>query len=124
MGEHDAKQIGTQVGNRAHQQASGTTAFDDDLVFRAVALFSQLLHAGDEVGEGIALPHHLARIVPSVAQVTAAADVRVGYDDASVEHGKARDGEADGQAVAVRAVTVEVERVGGIFCKAVAAVDE
>ena len=51
--------------------------------------------------------------MPGLAHVSAAADVGVGHDDAAVEEAEAVGVEADGERVAVGAVAVYVERVGG-----------
>ncbi len=73
----------------------------------------EVLDGGDEVGEGVALLHEAAGIVPGLAHVAAAADVRVGHDDAAIEQAEAVAVEADGQRVAVGAVGVDVQ---GIRC--------
>ena len=77
----------------------------------AVAGRGQMLDGGDEVGEGVALHQHLAGIVPGLAEVAAAADVRVGHHDAAIEQAEAVGVEADGQRVSIGAVAVDVERI-------------
>ena len=71
--------------DRAHEQAAGGAAFDSDARGVAVALLREELGGFDEVGEGVALGHHFAGVVPGVAELAAAADVRVGDDQAAVE---------------------------------------
>ena len=72
----------------------------------------------------------LPAVVPLVAEFAAAADVGVGEDEAAVQEGKPRGGEADGKGVAVGSVGVDVKAVARClmldvsFGEFVAAVDE
>ncbi len=88
----------------------------DDAVRIAVAVRGEMLDGGDEVGEGVALLHEAAGIVPGLAHIAAAADVRVGHDHAAIEQAEAVAVEADRQRVAVGAVGVDVERIGRRSC--------
>ena len=97
MGEDGAEEIGTHVGDRAHQQAAGRAAFDGHARGVAVAGGGQVLDGGDEVSEGVALDQHLAGVVPGLAQVAAAADVRVGHDHAAIEQAEPIGAEAERQ---------------------------
>ncbi len=89
MREHGAEEIGPHVDDRAHQQTAGRAALDGHARRVAVARRGQMLDGGDEVGEGVALDEHLAGVVPRLAQVAAAADVRVGHDHAAIEQAQA-----------------------------------
>ncbi len=79
----------------------------------AVAGGGQVLDGGDEVGEGVALDEHLAGVVPGLAQVAAAADVRIGHHHAAIEQAQPVGAEAERQRVAIGAVAVDVERIAG-----------
>ena len=77
----------------------------------AVARGGQVLHGGDEVGEGVALDQHLAGVVPGLAQVAAAANVRVGHDHSAIEQAEPVGAEAERQRIAIGTVAVDVERI-------------
>ena len=111
VGDDGAEEIGAQVGDGAHQQAAGRAAFDGDARGVAVAGGGEVLDGGDEVGEGVALDEHFAGVVPGLAEVAAAADVRIGHDDAAIEQAEAVGAEAERQRVAVGAVAVDVEGI-------------
>ena len=109
--EDDAEELRAHVDDCAHEQTAGASAFDRYPVRRAVPFLDKVLHHGDEVREGVLLHHHLARVVPGIAKLSAAADMRVGQHDAAVQQAEARGAEADRKGVAVGAVSVDVERV-------------
>ena len=89
MRDDGAEEIGTHVGDGAHEQSAGAAAFDDEAVFRSVAVSASRCSAlVDEVGEGVLLMHHAAGVVPGLAEVAAAADVRDGHDDAAIEQAR------------------------------------
>ena len=85
MRKHGAEQVGTEIGDRAHKEAAGRAALDRDTSGVAVALAQQELRRLNEVGDGGALLHHLAGIVPWVAELAAAANVRIGDHHAAIE---------------------------------------
>jgi len=85
MRHHSAKQLGAHIGDRTHQQAACRAALDGDARRIAIARSGEVLDAGDEVREGVTLHKHLARVMPGIAQIAAAADVRVGKYDTAVE---------------------------------------
>src|SRR5262249_62160585 len=78
-------EVGAEVRHRAHEKAPGGTALDHDAILRRPAVLLELLAAGDEIGEGVHLVRHAARLVPGLAEIAAAADVRHREDDAAVE---------------------------------------
>ena len=70
-----------------------------------------MLNAGNEVGERIALNQHLARVVPRLAQVSAAANMRIGHHQAAVEQAQPIAVESDRQRISVRPIAVHIKRV-------------
>ena len=96
FGDDRLEEIRAQVGHRAHQQTAGTAAFDHELAGLRVALCDQVLGAGDEIGEGVALVQHASLIVPALAQFAAAANVRDRDNHATVEQPETRRAEVDG----------------------------
>ena len=68
-----------------------------------------MLDRGNEIGKRVALYEHLARVVPRLAQVAAAADVRIGHYHAAIEQAQPVRAEAQRQGVAIGAVAVDVE---------------
>ena len=88
LAQHHLEQVRTHVGDRAHQQAARARALNADLAALAVACRQQVLGRVDEVGKGVALGHHLAGIVPGLAHLAAAADMRDGRDHAAVQQGQ------------------------------------
>ena len=111
------------VDDRAHQEATGTSAFDRELLRRRPPRRDQRLGADDEVVERGLLVRHLAGFVPAAAEVAAAADVGDSKDDAAVEQRDARlrERRIDRDAVATVAVEEQRLRSGALL---VAAVDE
>ena len=49
--------------------------------------------------------------MPGLAEIAAAADVRIGHDDATIEKAEAVGAEAERKRIAVGAVSVNVERI-------------
>ena len=76
-------------------------------VFRRVFLVDQVLGCGNEVGEGVLLDHHLARVVPLLAHLSAAADVRDAEDHTAIQEAQPVRREVDVVRDAVRAVTLK-----------------
>ena len=85
MGNDSAKQVGTEVDDGAHQQPSRGPAFNGHARRIAVARGGQVLDGCNEVSEGVALDQHFSGVVPGLAQVAAAANVRIGHDEAAIE---------------------------------------
>ncbi len=69
---------------------------------------------GSEIGEGVEFVAHAAGVVPGFAELTAAANVRDGEDDAAVEKAEAIGTESDRHGDAVAAVTVEEQWSGAV----------
>ena len=80
-----AKKVWPQIRDRAHQQATSGAAFDGDARWVAVTSCGQVFDCSDEIGEGIPLHEHLAGIVPRLAEIAAAANMRIGNDHAAIE---------------------------------------
>src|SRR5579875_2670929 len=70
----------------------------------------QVLGAGDEVGEGVALAQHLAVVIPAAAELAAAADVRDRVHEAAVQQREPGNREARVPGDLVTAVPVEQQR--------------
>jgi len=111
VGDDGAKEVGAHVDDGAHEQASGRTTFDGHTRGVAEARGGEVLDGGDEVSEGIALDEHFAGVVPGLAEIAAAADVRIGHNDAAIEKAEAVGAEADGKRVAIGSVAVNVEGI-------------
>ena len=69
------KEVRAQVDRRAHQEAARAAALNGKTVRGRVALGDQVLGAGDEVGERVALAVHLARLAPVFAHLAAPSDM-------------------------------------------------
>ncbi len=124
MRENDAEEIGAHVDDGSHQQTAGAASLDCDAGGIAVAVAQQELDGLDEVGEGGALGHHLAGIVPGVAQLPATADVGIGHDQAAVQQRQTRRAEAQGKRITVGAVAVDIKRRRAIVTELVAAIHQ
>ena len=85
LGHYGFEQIGTHVGDGAHQQPAGAATLNYQTVAGGVLLFHHMFGAGDEVGEGVYLIHHAAGFAPGFTQFAAAANVRDDIDDAAIE---------------------------------------
>ena len=90
------EEVGPHVRDRAHEEAARASALDDEPVFRRDLLRDERLRGRDEVGERVLLLQHLPVVVPLLAHLAAAADVRDGDDDAPVEEAQAVRGKRDG----------------------------
>lgn len=111
---HGVEQLGTHVDDGAHQQAAGAAALDDEAV-RARPFFAhQVVGAVDEVIEGVFLLHQHAVFMPRFAHVRAAADVRLGIDDAPIQQAQAGQAKARFRRDAVRAIRVQQQRRGAV----------
>ena len=97
MRNHDFKEVGAQIGDSAHQQPAGRSAFDCNLAARAVFIGHQVLGAIDEVSEGVHLVHHAPGIMPGLAQIAAAADMRVSHHYSAIEQREPAGAEGDGK---------------------------
>ncbi len=104
------EEVGPLVEDRAHEQAAGAAAADGEPVLRGVALLHQVLGAGDEVAERVLLVQHAAGVVPLLAHLAAAADVRDGDGHAAVHQREAIGIEGVGKGEAVGAVADEEQR--------------
>ena len=100
-------EIGTQVGDGAHEHAAGGAAQSDDVPGRAVAVLDEVLGAGDEVGEGVYFLLLAPVLEPTPALLRAAAHVGHGPDEAAVDERKIADREARIHRDTVRSVAVE-----------------
>ena len=100
---------GPHVDDRAHQQAARRPALDRHALRIAVALRSQMLHAGNEIGERVALHQHLAGVVPRLAQVAAAADVRIRHHHAAIEQAQPVGAESQRQRIPIGPVAVDIQ---------------
>src|SRR5205814_6584848 len=106
--------IGAHVGDGAHEQAAGAAALDDKFRFAREFLRDEEFSGGNEIGEGVEFVAHAACIVPGFAEFAAAANVRDGEDDATVEKAEAIRTESDRHRDAVAAVPVEEKRSGAV----------
>jgi hypothetical protein len=86
---HDGRNARTwvhfSVEDAGDGQAAGAAALDRQPAAGRVLLGHQVVGAGDEVGEGVALGQQLAAVVPVLAQFAAAADMGQGVDHAAVQ---------------------------------------
>ena len=114
MGDDDAEKIGAKIGDRAHKEAAGTAALDDEFAVRGEAPSDEILGAGDEIGERVHFSVHAASIMPGLAEFAAAANVSDGEDDAAIEEAEPVGTEGHGHRKAVAAVAVEEKRGGGV----------
>ena len=89
MRDDGAKEPWAHICHCAHQQAAGRTALGRHAPGIAVARGRQVLHAGDEIRERVALDEHFAGVVPRLAQIAAAANVRVSHHHAAIEQAEA-----------------------------------
>jgi hypothetical protein len=97
MRDDGTEEVGAQVNDGTHEQAAGAAALDGDAARLAVAVAGEVFDGCDEVGEGVPLLHQAAGIVPRLAHVAAAADVRVGEDDTTIKQAEAVAVESDRQ---------------------------
>src|ERR1051325_8604971 len=107
---HDAGEVRVLRELGAHQQAAIAPTHDGQAIGRRVAPVHERLRAGGEVVEHVLLGQELARLVPCVAVLAAAADVRHRVDAALLDPEHAAGLEIGLHADAVAAVAVEEER--------------
>ena len=108
---HDGlEQAGAHVEARADEHAAGGAADEGDVAGRRELLVGELVGDGDEVGEGALLREELGGLVPRLAQVAAAADVRRRHDEAEVGVERVRVAPDGLLGDAVRAVPLEQQR--------------
>ena len=108
LGDHGLEEIGTQVGDRAHEKAPRAPALDDEPVGRGPFLRHHVLRGGDEVGEGVQLLHHPPLVVPGLAHLASSAHMGEGDREPAVQQAHAVGGEADRQGEPVGPIAVEV----------------
>ena len=111
LGHDHAEEAGIHVDHGPHQQSAGATAPDDQPSRLGVAAGDQVLRAGDEIGERVALVEQFAVLVPRAPQGAAAPDVGDGVDESPVEQAQTRGVEVRFDGCAVGAVAVEQQRV-------------
>src|ERR1700739_4440850 len=118
-GEMDGlEQVRTHVDYRAHEQASGAATFDEETIFGSPLLLDEVFGTVNEIVEGVLLVHELAIVVPMLAHVVAAANVRDDESEAAVEQDQARGRKVGGRTETIGTVSVKKERASAIAWKA------
>ncbi len=78
-------EVGSQVGDRAHQQTARAAAHRVQAIGRGPFFLNQKLGAIDEVGEGVELAQQTPAVVPGAAHFLAAPDMAEGKGKTPVE---------------------------------------
>ena len=109
-GEDPGEQLGREIRHGAHEQTAGAATLCHHPARSGHTRLDQMLAAGDEVGEGVALVEELPVLVPLPAHLAASAHMGDREDHTAVQLGKTRDRESGIDRVLVRSVAVEVHR--------------
>ena len=111
---HGAHQFRMLRQRCAHQQAAVAAAHDGELVGPRVFVIDQVLRARREVVEDVLFFRQIAREVPWLAELAAAADVADDVHTALLQPDDARLRKRRRQAQAVSAVAIEHRRVRAV----------
>src|SRR3990172_1438302 len=85
----DPSSMVVMTSTNGTRSTAAAPALDREPVGRGVAARHEELGGGDEVGEGVALGEHAARVVPALAAFAAAAHVGERHGHAAVEQAHA-----------------------------------
>src|SRR5215813_15608738 len=107
---HSPKQIRAHVDNRSHQQAPGTSAFNQKMVLGGPLFAYEVLSAINEIVERVLLVHQLAIVVPVLAHIVVVANMRDDVRQAAIEQDQLRTRKRRRHAKSIGTVGVQQER--------------
>src|SRR5690606_4947624 len=116
------EQFRSQIQYRADQQSPGTATTNRESTWFGVAIAYQFLGTGNEIAEGVRLVLQLSGAVPGFAKIATASNVGNGEHESAIQQRQACMREPRIETVAVRAVTVEIQRRW--FAEKLAATDQ